>query len=321
MHIQRPFIGVYQCVRLDRVQAGFITGIKPVLDEGKRLKSAQKLMVVTGFMGVALLGGCSMGRSDAPVQTGNMVGYQRAIVVRDGEDPAAVLRAHQAKAQAATPLAQESSVNIRQQSGGGALLPSANAFEMVSNEQVQLYDVDDLGTAHYEPVFDAGVQASPAPAWDGGVLYGRGGEVTVYPLDVPPGLPDTGVMVGEMVSAHYAPPPTQMQSGQSVYFANGSANIDSEGRRTVAQAATIGRSGAPLRVEGHASARAASANPVDRHITNMRLSMKRAMNVSESLIREGVPPTQIRTTAHGDAQALQAGSEAAARRVDILTGY
>jgi len=108
-----------------------------------------------------------------------------------------------------------------------------------------------------------------------------------------------------------------------IYFSHGSSYINGEGKKVVRAVADQYKDGhhGVLNVVGHASKRAETSDPVQRGIVNMKMSMKRAMRVSESLIHSGVPASAIKTSAAGDAQAASylngKSQEAANRRVEI----
>lgn len=106
-----------------------------------------------------------------------------------------------------------------------------------------------------------------------------------------------------------------------VFFGHGSSSLDGQDRSILRNAADEARF-APVsrvRVEGHASARAQTGDPVRNSILNLKESMNRAYEVSKTLIQEGVPAEKLQTTAWGDTN-TNAANESSARRVDIITG-
>lgn len=107
----------------------------------------------------------------------------------------------------------------------------------------------------------------------------------------------------------------------AVYFSHGSAALSAVARQAIASAALTLKDGR-ITVEGHASQRAAVADPVKRAEVNMRMSMKRAMAVTKALIQQGIPAEMIKTTALGDTRLavpeIDAEAEAINRRVQIL---
>jgi outer membrane protein OmpA-like peptidoglycan-associated protein len=110
---------------------------------------------------------------------------------------------------------------------------------------------------------------------------------------------------------------------QKIYFAHGSSRIDQQGQQVLNNVASTHQYGGMVQVDGHASSRAAGAKPIDRHIANLRMSMNRAMKVTQGLIHKGVPAASIKTTAYGDTRpAAPSGvmdAEAASRRVEIYS--
>ena len=104
-----------------------------------------------------------------------------------------------------------------------------------------------------------------------------------------------------------------------VYFADNSARLNRAAHHAVKDAAHNG--GAVVSVEGHASVRAATADPVAARIVNLKLSMQRAITVSRQLVANGVAPDAIRLTAYGDTHPAAPmdgkSAEAASRRVEI----
>jgi len=108
----------------------------------------------------------------------------------------------------------------------------------------------------------------------------------------------------------------------TIYFEHGSSALNATARQVIASAAR--NYGGSVHVAAHASQRAQTSDPVERGILNIQMSMKRAMAVTKQLIRDGVPPEAIKTTAYGDAQPAvpetDHKAEAKNRRVQILTG-
>jgi outer membrane protein OmpA-like peptidoglycan-associated protein len=108
-----------------------------------------------------------------------------------------------------------------------------------------------------------------------------------------------------------------------IYFRNGSADLTPLMQNLVEQLAADAKSGRMITIEGHASRRASTKDPVEARIVNLKMSMQRALAVSQELIRKGVPAPSIKTTARGDnqpPQTLEQGMsiESASRRVEIF---
>ena len=122
------------------------------------------------------------------------------------------------------------------------------------------------------------------------------------------------------------PAPTYMSSSSEparIYYKHGVTSLSSSGRQVVDNVAEKYRM-APrmtLRVEGYASVRAQTNDPVKREILNLKTSMDRAITVSQELIKNGVPANSIRTIAYGDTKPAPAqpgvSIEDASRRVEI----
>lgn len=108
-----------------------------------------------------------------------------------------------------------------------------------------------------------------------------------------------------------------------IYFRNGSADLTPLMQNLVEQLASDAKSGRMITIEGHASRRASTKDPVEARIINLKISMQRALAVSQELIRKGIPAPNIKTTARGDnqpPQTLEQGMsiESASRRVEIF---
>ena len=110
-------------------------------------------------------------------------------------------------------------------------------------------------------------------------------------------------------------------SGSIVYFEHGSAALD-DGDRSIIEAIGTAAGNSLISVEGHASQEANITDPVGRKITNLKMSMNRALSVARRLIHVGVPAENIRTVAWGETRPVAASGglseEEAARRVEIL---
>lgn len=208
----------------------------------------------------------------------------------------------------------------------------------LSNASVEIYDLDGGSADMMSGAPIAPVSSIQMPA---GQPLANNPSVTVYPLDE--------YAVGNaMPSAPYpaaSPWPSPMQSQNEgpaswggdvavggkmnssagkdisrVYFPYGSARLDTSDKtvlRDVAETAKF----APVdrvRVEGHASTKTQTSDPIKARILNLKESMNRAYEVSRDLIEQGVPAEKIKTVGWGDT--VSAGSEQAQRRVDVVTG-
>lgn len=210
-----------------------------------------------------------------------------------------------------------------------------------SRNHVQIYrpDGDDMSR----------ISSSGSSAWQqnmGGMPSAQDSRVTIFPLDEMGGSSGSGLYAGSYIApgAAYmggsdrftesAPSYTGPIEGQryssagggsmpsKIYFAHGSSRLDSEDRRILSQVAEEAKFApvARISIEGHASSRVQTSDPVQARILNLKQSMNRAVAVSNNLIQNGVPPEKIKTLSWGDTKPPANGSEAEARRVDIYTG-
>lgn len=175
------------------------------------------------------------------------------------------------------------------------------------------------------------------PADHAGTPYSGDSSVVVYPMDgggadiiAPPGMmppsdaqggyPSPFAGQGEFMPGPQSMlSPSDLRSGQParVYFDHNSSAVNEAGRQVVGHVAQS--ASGPLAVEGHASARTEAKDPVARHMTNLKVSMDRALSVSRELMSKGVPAEMIKTSAFGDTRPALDG-EAASRRVEIYSG-
>jgi outer membrane protein OmpA-like peptidoglycan-associated protein len=237
------------------------------------------------------------------------------------------------------------------------------AIKIPTNDNVQVYSLDDQVLSSDTDTAAAGAVRSmppasmmtgdgemlppggPAPLADAasplsakGVPYAKDSSVEVFPFDDQAsanGFPATDALMPQL------PPPSSATGGfaspfadngwgadrtdsNKIFFANGSSHISASGQDVINQVATNAGSGELVRVEGHASKRAAARDPVKRHAINLKMSMQRAVKVSQSLMKKGVPAENIKTTAWGDTQPPMLtdpsmDEETASRRVEIFT--
>ncbi len=139
------------------------------------------------------------------------------------------------------------------------------------------------------------------------------------PVRSTPGMPSPFASDGGMMPLM---PGYDAPSENAIYFGHGSSSIERAGQNVIDRTA---QSGQPVSVEGHASTRAETDDPVQSRIVNLKESMDRAYAVSGALIRKGVPADHIVTKAYGDTRPVltQDGreDEAKSRRVELMTGY
>lgn len=197
-----------------------------------------------------------------------------------------------------------------------------------SGGSVEIYDLD----AEY-PYTRASVNEVQDARIEEGSRILTDSNVTVYPLDG--GVPRTEVSAPGLMPPSGAAQPYQSPFNQSyapaaspayIYFNNGSSSLGQYDKikiEDVSDKLRMTNYSNLVQVEGHASTKTATRDPVQKRIVNLKMSMDRAMNVSRQLIKEGVPADIIQTTAWGDTRAPAAtdgmSADAAARRVEILT--
>ncbi len=144
----------------------------------------------------------------------------------------------------------------------------------------------------------------------------KNGSVEIFSLDGGARFPDSGrrsVVAG----------PSGLRPRDLLYFAHDSTALDAESLALIdALAGMLGRSGRPVRIEGHASLQAHQKTDSARRIVNLKVSMDRAFAVSRALIARGVPAASLRVSAWGDVAPPQDGTgqpdDSHARRVEIF---
>jgi len=215
-----------------------------------------------------------------------------------------------------------------------------DALRSTADSSVEVFSLDDNDmSAPYNGAADVAVAPVPQLPRGNGKAFGGDSNVMVFPLDgastygvptdmrgeIPPMIPPGG-------PTPLTPGPLdQSQAGAidgvpRIYFSHGAVGVNNAGKQVTASVANQCRTTgcSVVKVEGHASTRAEAKDEVQRRMINLKVSMDRAMNVMRQLVRDGVPPESIQVTAHGDRVppvAVPSGdTEAAARRVEILTG-
>lgn len=111
-----------------------------------------------------------------------------------------------------------------------------------------------------------------------------------------------------------------------IYFAHGSANLDSRDQTVLGQVRDILRTtGGQLRIVGHASMRTSVMDPARHAIANFEISQQRAAAVANALNRQGVPDSALAIEALGAQQPVfyefMPTGEAGNRRVEIYLEY
>ena len=201
-----------------------------------------------------------------------------------------------------------------------------------SSDNVELFSLDKPGIPVRNMPSSGSVMGSSAYGTSG-VPSSTDPSVTVFPFSdsvLAPGTdpsyrPHGGQRRPMPAAGNYAAMdslPMYTGNPNTVYFEHGSSALSATARKAIASAAR--NYGGHIVVEGHASQRAQTNDPVQRGIINLQMSMKRAMAVTKQLIRDGVPPESIKTTAYGSAKPAvmetDRATEAKNRRVEILTG-
>ncbi|MGH1399353.1 MAG: OmpA family protein [Alphaproteobacteria bacterium] len=99
-----------------------------------------------------------------------------------------------------------------------------------------------------------------------------------------------------------------------VLFEHSSTRLDSSDMDVVRRVAA-GYTGGALEVKGHASVDSAIVDPIARKISNLKVSVARAVSVAKALASNGVSPDVITVSGVGEAEG---GSSDDARRVEII---
>lgn len=164
---------------------------------------------------------------------------------------------------------------------------------------VEIYPLDDAMTNFSSPQPDAApASLMPFPvAENTGHSFGRSGDFVAVPT-MPGGVPSV------------------------IYFAHDSVALN---QQDLAQISALARNYGPgaaqdISVAGHASVQSSIADPVQRKLINLKISMDRAFAVARALIESGIPAERVKTHGYGE-EVPPAPSdkpvEIAARRVEI----
>lgn len=203
--------------------------------------------------------------------------------------------------------------------------PYAGNFD--PNNLMSVYNqISRGGVQMYDPASDMSMETGYAALGNsGGVPAPQDSRVTVYPID---GNYYEGEAAGSAASpyvgtgyvpssaAGYRPGDTQ------IFFKHGSSRLGSGDEQRLEQVAEQAKFSPVdrIRVEGHASTRANTGDPVMDRVVNLKQSMDRTYAVSRSLMMKGVPAEKIKATSWGDTRQPEGLPEDQARRVDIYTG-
>jgi outer membrane protein OmpA-like peptidoglycan-associated protein len=191
-----------------------------------------------------------------------------------------------------------------------------SVYNQISRGGVQMYDPSQGGDMSG---YGGGLSSA------GGVPSPQDSRVTVFPLE--------GGYMGDMgqagmaspyVSTAYAPSGAAgyLPGSTQIFFKHGSSRLGSGDEQKLEQVAEQAKFSPVDRIsiEGHASTRAATGDPVTDRAVNLKQSMDRTYAVSRSLMLKGVPAEKIKATSWGDTRQPEGISEDQARRVDIYTG-
>lgn len=170
-----------------------------------------------------------------------------------------------------------------------------------------------------------GVSAAQ-PSKAGAGASSRDPSVQIFPLDdamgglVPPANRAPSVNYPPLALNARQPDFVSIQNSDGaatvIYFNHGSVRLGTNDLKKLSgiSSAFNSNSGA-LIVEGHASIASNIADPVQRKLANLKISMERAFKVAKALMENGVPAEQIETRAYGETR--PAATEDKSRRVEI----
>jgi outer membrane protein OmpA-like peptidoglycan-associated protein len=213
-----------------------------------------------------------------------------------------------------------------------AATPEPDVMQIISQNtdgSVEVYPLDGAGLvsqpgmtppttySYGNSVNDGSIPVATVDAVpvDGNVqsVYSGDPSVQVFPLD------------GPIVQTATAPPPAPDQNMQlvnsatgapaTVYFERSSTSLDEADREALSNLIANNNTARGIAVEGYASTESNIADPVQRKIANLKVSMERAFNVTKELIGRGVPAELVTTVAHGENR--QANTAAESRRVEV----
>ncbi|MQX35538.1 OmpA family protein [Roseospira navarrensis] len=139
-----------------------------------------------------------------------------------------------------------------------------------------------------------------------------------------------GAMVGpagaQPLAAYGPMPGARSQRVAVIYFADGSSRLSGQDRQVLSQVAALQRQyGGVLRVVGHASSRTGATDIARHKLANFNVSLARANNVADALMRSGVPGQFLFVGAASDSQPvyyeIMPTGEAGNRRTEIYLDY
>lgn len=123
-------------------------------------------------------------------------------------------------------------------------------------------------------------------------------------------------------------PEGQVKSLQvgTIYFEDGSSQLSSRDISVLEAVTQVARqTGGRVRVVGHSSMGARTADPERREAANFQMSLKRANAVAGALVRRGIPADRVEVIAQGDKEPVYAETTptgaAYNRRTEIFIDY
>lgn len=184
------------------------------------------------------------------------------------------------------------------------------------------------GVQMYDPAQNGDMAMVSGGGYTGGVPAPQDSRVTIFPIEggylsdvqqgysAPVSSPYVNTGYGAGAGATYRPGETQ------IFFKHGSARLGSGDERKLSEVAEQAKFSPVDRIsiEGHASHRAQTGDPIMDRVVNLKMSMDRTYAVSRSLMQKGVPAEKIKATSWGDTRQPDGIPEDQARRVDIYTG-
>ncbi len=144
--------------------------------------------------------------------------------------------------------------------------------------------------------------------------------VTIFPLEgVSAPVQPVGVVSVAQSDMNYIAVAVDNGSSLKVHFDHNSAFIRPASQEVLDRIAqdVQGQAGG-VSIEGHASRHSTSRDPTRRMMGNLKISMNRAYNVAQELVRRGVPAGSIRLVGWGETQLPSVGADGEnARRVEV----
>lgn len=203
--------------------------------------------------------------------------------------------------------------------------PYAGNFD--PNNLMSVYNqISRGGVQMYDPNNPASANAYPSLTNAGGIPAPQDSRVTVFPIEGEyygdNTLVGTGSVGGSYGGGFTSSAAPYIPGNTQIFFAHGSARLSGNDEQKLEQVAEQAKFSPVDRisVEGHASTRANTGDPVSDRAANLKESMNRTYAVTRSLMRKGVPAEKIRATSWGDTRNPPEMPEDQARRVDIYTG-